>query len=100
MTAGIAGKLSRVRMPWPWTGAEKDEGIVGTPVAVVVVAVVEVATAEEGLLVGKFTLMRRLERATPTLMPPTLTPRRGEAVTPATRRKRGVVNCIVKIQGD
>lgn len=73
--------------------------MVGVLVGVVVVALVEVATTEEDV-VAKLKSMRRLETATPTLRPPMLIPRRGDAVALATRRKRGVVKCIVKIRSD
>ena len=103
MTAGIAGRLSRVRMPEPWTGAEKLEGIVGfTLVAVgtavmvdVLVAAAATTATEDDLAAPRFTSRRALEVPTPTLMPPSLSPRRGEAVAEATKRAR-VVNCIVK----
>jgi hypothetical protein len=101
ITGGIAGKLSRVRTPEPWTGAEKVEGIVGWTAAIavgagVVAGVGVAALTEEDLGAATFTAKRALEEATLTLRPPTLSPRRGEAVAPATRRAREVVNCIVK----
>jgi hypothetical protein len=105
MTAGIAGKFSRVRTPEPWTGAEKDEGITGWAATIAVGAAVTVAVvalaaaaAEDDLAAAKFTSRRALEEATLTLRPPTVSPRRGEAVAPATRRARVVVNCIVKFE--
>ena len=101
MTGGIAGRLSRVRIPEPWTGAEKVEGMVGLAFATTVgTAVMEAVDAmtEEGLAPPKFTARRALEEATLMPRPPSLSPRRGEAVAPATRRARVVVSCIVKFE--
>jgi hypothetical protein len=101
MTGGIAGRLLRVRIPEPWTGAEKVEGMVGlvatVAVGTAVIAAVGAMT-EEGLAPPTFTARRALEEATLTLRPPSLSPRRGEAVAPATRRARVVVSCIVKFE--
>jgi hypothetical protein len=56
------------------------------------------AFAVEDVPEPTFTAKRALEEATLTLRPPTLRPRRGEAVAVAIRRARVVVNCIVKFE--
>jgi hypothetical protein len=86
MTAGMAGKLPRERVPEPWTGAENVDGrVVGYVVDVVVVGaavIVDSLGLAEGVVVGEILTASRVpSEPTFTPKPPTLRPRRGDAVT-------------------
>lgn len=59
MTAGMAGRLSSVSLPWPWTGAENVDGravgfaevLVGATVMVEDATLTDEAAIEVGLMV-------------------------------------------------
>jgi hypothetical protein len=85
MTAGMAGKLLRERAPEPWTGAENVDGkrAVGYVVDIVVgaaVIMVSLGFAEDVAVGERLTEGRVSPEPTFTSTPPTLRPRRGDAV--------------------
>jgi hypothetical protein len=95
MTAGMAGKLLSVSIPWPWTGAEKVDGkAVGYAKVLVGAIVVDAAVIEVDL--AKMTVEAAVKPLTETdvaltedstltattVAEPTLTSKRGDRADP------------------